>query len=156
MDKRLLDILVCPVTKGPLIYNKERQELVSKSAGLAYPIQDGIPVCTAANQQQYLTIAPDDNQARVQVEFTLGVLKQKNVAVLHDKGVYGKGLAEFAKGFLEKDPRAEVVLYEGITTGAVDYSAVVQKIKRSGAEAVIFGGYHPEASKIISMMKKKT
>ncbi len=44
MDKRLLDILVCPVTKGPLIYDKERQELVSKSAGLAYPIQDGIPV----------------------------------------------------------------------------------------------------------------
>jgi uncharacterized protein YbaR (Trm112 family) len=44
MDKRLLDILVCPVTKGPLIYDKERQELVSKAARLAYPIRDGIPV----------------------------------------------------------------------------------------------------------------
>ena len=44
MDKRLLDILVCPVTKGPLIYDKARQELVSKSARLAYPIRDGIPV----------------------------------------------------------------------------------------------------------------
>jgi branched-chain amino acid transport system substrate-binding protein len=75
--------------------------------------------------------------------------------VLHDKGDYGKGLAEFAKGFLEKDPRAEVVLYEGVTPGAVDYSAVVQKIKRSGADAVIFGGYHPEASKIVSQMRKK-
>jgi uncharacterized protein YbaR (Trm112 family) len=44
MDKRLLDILVCPVTKGPLIYDKDRQELVSKAARLAYPIRDGIPV----------------------------------------------------------------------------------------------------------------
>lgn len=44
MDPRLLDILVCPVTKGPLQYDKARQELVSRSAGLAYPIRDGIPV----------------------------------------------------------------------------------------------------------------
>lgn len=44
MDKKLLDILVCPVTKGPLIYDKENQELISRSARLAYPIRDGIPV----------------------------------------------------------------------------------------------------------------
>ncbi len=44
MDKKLLDILVCPVTKGRLIYDKEAQELISKSARLAYPIKDGTPV----------------------------------------------------------------------------------------------------------------
>jgi uncharacterized protein YbaR (Trm112 family) len=44
MDQKLLELLVCPVTKGPLIYDRERQELVSKSARLAYPIRDGIPV----------------------------------------------------------------------------------------------------------------
>ncbi len=44
MDKRLLEILVCPVTKGPLIYDKTRQELVSRAARLAYPIRDDIPV----------------------------------------------------------------------------------------------------------------
>ena len=44
MDKKLLDILVCPVTKGPLIYDKKNNELISKSARLAYPIKDGIPV----------------------------------------------------------------------------------------------------------------
>jgi uncharacterized protein len=44
MDKRLLDILVCPVTKGPLIYDKAHEELISRSARLAYPIRDGIPV----------------------------------------------------------------------------------------------------------------
>jgi len=103
----------------------------------------------------YRTIASDDAQARLEVDFALDVLKLKKIAVLHDKGDYGKGLAEFAKKFLEADPRAEVVLYEGITPGAVDYSAIVQKVKRSKAEAVIFGGYHPEASKIVSQMKKK-
>ena len=44
MDKKLLALLVCPVTKGSLKYDKERQELVSTSARLAYPIRDGIPV----------------------------------------------------------------------------------------------------------------
>ncbi|MDO9393545.1 MAG: Trm112 family protein [Methylotenera sp.] len=44
MDTKLLQILVCPVTKGPLIYNKASNELISKSARLAYPIKDGIPV----------------------------------------------------------------------------------------------------------------
>ncbi len=103
----------------------------------------------------FRTIASDDAQAKLEVDFALNVLKVTKIAVLHDKGDYGKGLAEFARGFLEKDPRATVVLYEGITPGAVDYSAVVQKIKRSKAEAVIFGGYHPEASKIVTQMRKK-
>ena len=44
MDSKLLQILVCPVTKGPLIYNRTTNELISKSARLAYPIRDGIPV----------------------------------------------------------------------------------------------------------------
>jgi len=44
MDHRLLEILVCPVTKGRLEYDRERQELISRSAGLAYPIRDGIAV----------------------------------------------------------------------------------------------------------------
>jgi uncharacterized protein YbaR (Trm112 family) len=44
MDAKLLSLLVCPVTKGPLRYNAETQELVSRSARLAYPVRDGIPV----------------------------------------------------------------------------------------------------------------
>ena len=44
MDAKLLQILVCPVTKGPLVFDRERQELISRSARLAYPIRDGIPV----------------------------------------------------------------------------------------------------------------
>jgi uncharacterized protein YbaR (Trm112 family) len=44
MDPKLLELLVCPVTKGHLDYDRERQELVSRSARLAYPIRDGIPI----------------------------------------------------------------------------------------------------------------
>ena len=44
MDNKLLELLVCPVTKGPLVYDKQKEELISKSARLAYPIRDGIPV----------------------------------------------------------------------------------------------------------------
>ena len=44
MDTRLLELLVCPVTKGPLEYDRDRQELISRSARLAYPVRDGLPV----------------------------------------------------------------------------------------------------------------
>ena len=44
IDKKLLEILVCPVSKAPLIYDQENEELVCKASGLAYPIRDGIPI----------------------------------------------------------------------------------------------------------------
>jgi uncharacterized protein YbaR (Trm112 family) len=44
IDPRLLELLVCPLTKGPLRYDRARNELVSEQAGLAYPIRDGIPI----------------------------------------------------------------------------------------------------------------
>ena len=44
IDRKLLELLVCPLTKGPLIYDQQRSELISKSAHLAYPVSDGIPI----------------------------------------------------------------------------------------------------------------
>ena len=44
MDTKLLELLVCPVTKGPLVYQRDTQDLLSRSARLAYPIRDGIPI----------------------------------------------------------------------------------------------------------------
>ncbi len=44
IDKKLLSILVCPVTKAPLVYDEENNELLCKASGLAYPVRDGIPV----------------------------------------------------------------------------------------------------------------
>lgn len=52
MDKKLLEILVCPVTKSPLIYDKEKQELISIAARLAYPIRDDIPVMLEAEARE--------------------------------------------------------------------------------------------------------
>ncbi len=101
------------------------------------------------------TIAPDDAQAVLQVEFAVGTLGAKKIAVLHDKGDYGKGLAEFAKAAIEADGSAAVVLFEGVTPGAVDYSAVINKIEASGADTVIYGGYHPEAAQIVGQMRSK-
>ncbi|OPY13375.1 MAG: Leucine-, isoleucine-, valine-, threonine-, and alanine-binding protein precursor [Syntrophus sp. PtaB.Bin001] len=103
----------------------------------------------------FRTIAPDDAQARMQVDFAVNRLNARKIAVLHDKGDYGKGLAEYAKKFVEASKVAQVVLFEGVTPGAVDYSAVVQKIKTAEADAVIYGGYHPEASSIVMQMRKK-
>ncbi len=48
MDKKLLDLLVCPVSKSPLHYDAKKQELLCKESGLAYPIRDGIPVLLAS------------------------------------------------------------------------------------------------------------
>ncbi|MBI3149997.1 MAG: Trm112 family protein [Betaproteobacteria bacterium] len=59
MDQRLLDVLVCPVTKGPLIYDKNKQELVSKAARLAYPVRDGIPVML---EEEARRLAEDEYQ----------------------------------------------------------------------------------------------
>ena len=103
----------------------------------------------------YRTIASDDDQAILAANFATETLKAKKVAIVHDKGDYGKGFADFAKDSIEKGGKAKVVTYEGIQPGAMDYSAVIQKIRNDGADTVIFGGYHPEASKLLSQMNKK-
>ena len=60
MDTRLLELLVCPITKGPLEYNREKNELLSRSARLAYPVRDGIPILL-------------ENEARVMTDEELGL-----------------------------------------------------------------------------------
>lgn len=57
MDKRLLDILVCPVTKAPLFYSEATAELVCKASRLAYPVRDGIPVML---EEEARALTPDD------------------------------------------------------------------------------------------------
>ena len=60
MDTRLLELLVCPVTKGPLDYDRDHQELLSRSARLAYPVRDGIPILL-------------ENEARIMRDEDLGL-----------------------------------------------------------------------------------
>jgi branched-chain amino acid transport system substrate-binding protein len=103
----------------------------------------------------FRTIASDDMQARIDVDFAVSTLKCKRIAILHDKGDYGKDFADYVKGFLEKKEAVEVVLFDGITTGQLDYSPVIDKIEKEKADCVIYGGYHPEASKLILQIKKR-
>ncbi len=102
----------------------------------------------------FRTIPHDAKQAELQVEFATKTLGVKKIAILHDKGDYGKGQAELAKKYFT-EAGVEVVLFEGVTPGAVDYSAIVSKVRRKKPELVVWGGYHPEASKIVTLMRKK-
>jgi branched-chain amino acid transport system substrate-binding protein len=103
----------------------------------------------------FRTIAYDGAQAKLMTTFVKDSLKAKKVALIHDKGDYGKGQMELAMKEFEAMGGVDIVLFEGVTTGAVDYTAIVQKIKRSKAEVTMWGGYHSDASKIIQLLKKK-
>ncbi len=102
----------------------------------------------------FRTIAPDDTQGKTQAYFLVEKLGVKKAAVIHDKADYGKGLAEGARTFL-KQRGVKVVIFEGITAGAADYSALVNKIAVSNVDAVVFGGYHPEASKLVRQLRRE-
>ena len=103
----------------------------------------------------FRTISYDGAQATLMTNFVKNELKVTKVALIHDKGDYGKGQMELAQAAFEKLGGIEIVLFEGVTTGAVDFSAIVQKIKRSNAEVTMWGGYHSDASKIVQLLKKK-
>ena len=103
----------------------------------------------------YRTIASDDDQGKMAATFVIDKLNAKYIAIVHDKGDYGKGFADFSKEAIEKSGKAKVVMYEGIQPGAMDYTAVIQKLRKEGADALIFGGYHPEASKLLALMNKR-
>lgn len=89
------------------------------------------------------TCGRDDQQAEVAAKYVLEHLKDKKIAVLHDKGTYGMGLADAFKKVLNEGGVTEVT-YEGLTAGEKDYSAIVGRLKKDGAEVIYFGGYHPE------------
>lgn len=130
------------------IYTSENIVTISPSATNPGLTQSGdFPVF-------FRTIAPDDAQGQLQAQFAAEELGLGSVAILHDGGDYGKGLADFAREALENSyPDVEIALYEGVTPGAVDYSAIINRVAQSGAEGVLFGGYHPEASKLVGQMR---
>jgi branched-chain amino acid transport system substrate-binding protein len=96
----------------------------------------------------------DDQQGIVAGDYVVDVLKGKKVAVLHDKDTYGQGLADATKAQLEKRG-VKPVLYEGLTRGEKDFSAVVTKIRAAGADVVYFGGLHPEAGPLVRQLREQ-
>jgi branched-chain amino acid transport system substrate-binding protein len=100
----------------------------------------------------FRTCGRDDQQGKLWADLALGELKDKKIAIVHDKTPYGQGLADAAKGFMNAGGKKEV-LYEGVNVGEKDYSAIVSKIKASGADYLMWGGLHTEAGLIIRQMR---
>ena len=94
----------------------------------------------------------DDQQGAVAGEYILKHLKGKKIAIVHDKTTYGKGLADETKKAITKGGMKEV-LYEGVNTGEKDFSALVSKIKSSGADLVYWGGLYTEGGLIVRQMR---
>jgi branched-chain amino acid transport system substrate-binding protein len=100
----------------------------------------------------FRTCGRDDQQGLVAGEFIAKHFKDKKVAVVHDKTTYGQGLADETKKTMNANGVREV-LYEAINVGDKDFSALVSKIKASGAALVYWGGLHTEGGLIVRQMR---
>jgi branched-chain amino acid transport system substrate-binding protein len=96
----------------------------------------------------FRTCGRDDQQGPTAASFIIDKYKGKNVAIVHDKTAYGKGLADETQKALNAKNVKEV-LYEAITAKEKDYSALVTKLKSAKVDVIYFGGYHPEAGLIV-------
>jgi branched-chain amino acid transport system substrate-binding protein len=94
----------------------------------------------------------DDQQGKVAGDYILKHFKGKKIAFVHDKTTYGKGLADEAMKTVQAGGM-KGVLYEGINTGEKDFSALVSKIKQSGADLVYWGGLYTEGGLIVRQMR---
>src|SRR5207342_1924029 len=100
----------------------------------------------------FRTCGRDDQQGAVAGAYILKNYKGKKVALVHDKTTYGQGLADETKKAMTKGGMKEA-LYEGVNLGEKDFSALVSKIKASGADLVYWGGLHTEGGLIVRQMR---
>ena len=100
----------------------------------------------------FRTCGRDDQQGALWAAWALGPGKGKKIAVVDDKTTYGKGLAQAALGDMHKGGAKEI-MYDEVNTGEKDYSAVVSKIKASGAEYLMWGGLFTEGGLILRQLR---
>ena len=100
----------------------------------------------------YRVCGRDDQQGGIAGKYLFTHFADKNIAFVHDKTAYGKGLADETKKALNAAGKQET-MYEAITAGEKDYSALVSKLKQANIDIVYFGGYHTEAGLIIRQMR---
>jgi branched-chain amino acid transport system substrate-binding protein len=96
----------------------------------------------------------DDQQGLVAGTFLKDKFGGKNIAIIHDKTSYGKGLADETKKTLNSLGKSEK-LYEAFTAGEKDYSALVSKLKQNAVDVLYVGGYHTEAGLIVRQMRQQ-
>jgi branched-chain amino acid transport system substrate-binding protein len=100
----------------------------------------------------YRVCGRDDQQGGVAGAYLAKNFADKNIAIIHDKTAYGKGLADEVKKALNAAGKQET-LYEAYTAGEKDYSALVSKLKQAGIDVLFLGGYHTEAGLIVRQMR---
>ena len=100
----------------------------------------------------FRTCGRDDQQGTVAGEYILKKFAGKKIAVIHDKTTYGQGLADVARATINKGGLKEV-LYEGVNKDDKDFSAVVSKIKASGADLIYWGGLHDTGGLLVRQMR---
>lgn len=162
---------------------KQAVAVANKMAGLKVPLIAGhfcsgssIPASAVYNEAGILQISPastnpkftderagpgifrvcgrDDQQGSVAGAYIAKTFKDKVVAIVHDKSAYGKGLADETKKAMNAAGKQEV-LYEAITAGEKDYTALVSKLKQANVDLVYLGGYHTEAGLIVRQMRSQ-
>ncbi len=120
--------------------------------------EEGIMMITAASTAPELTekghtlifrtIGLDTMQGPTAGNYVVEQLKPKRAAILHDKQQYGEGIATSVKKALD-NAKIPVVLFEGVTAGDKDFSALIAKLKKENVDFVYFGGYHPEMGMLL-------
>ncbi len=100
----------------------------------------------------YRVCGRDDQQGGIAGKYLATHFADKTIAIVHDKTAYGKGLADEVKKTLNAAGKQET-LYEAITAGDKDYSALVSKLKQANIDVLFYGGYHTEAGLIIRQMR---
>ncbi len=120
--------------------------------------EEGIMMITAASTAPELTekghtlifrtIGLDTMQGPTAGNYVVEQLKPKRAAILHDKQQYGEGIATAVKAALD-DAKIPVALFEGVTAGDKDFSALIAKLKKENVDFVYFGGYHPEMGMLL-------
>ena len=105
-----------------------------------------------AGPNVYRVCGRDDQQGGVAGKYLATHFADKNIGIIHDKTAYGKGLADETKKALNAAGKQEA-LYEAITAGEKDYSALVSKLKQANIDVLFLGGYHTEAGLIVRQMR---
>ncbi len=133
--------VVGPVTSGVAI---PASDVFAENGVLMVTPTATAPDLTARGLTNVLrTCGRDDQQAEVAAAYVLENMKDKKIAVLHDKGTYGQGLADAFKKAINAGGIEEVE-YNSLTPGEKDLSALVTRLKAAEVEVIYFGGYHPE------------
>ncbi|ALG68493.1 branched-chain amino acid ABC transporter substrate-binding protein [Beggiatoa leptomitoformis] len=127
------------------VYNEEGVIMISPGSTNPKLTEDGL-------SNVFRVCGRDDQQGAVAGEYLAKKYAESKIAILHDKSAYGKGLADETKKALNAAGKQEV-MYEAITAGEKDYSAIVSKLKKEQIDVVYLGGYHTEAGLIIRQMR---